>query len=292
MKELVEGLSVVMIAKNASRYLQESLSSISGVANEIVFIDTGSTDSSVEIAKNHACRIFVFNWCDDFSTAKNFGIEQARYRWIMIIDSDEVLYGNDAKTILDEALLHDSAPAYIVYQDSLFDSGEVKPNMAIRLFQNDPCIRFTNPVHECISEKLFSHWPDFFPSILDIHLKHYGYLSMNIHGKHERNLALLQRWVNDEPDNIVGNYKLGSALFAVGRKEESLFYLEKAFELFPVNMDRYTFPFLHVFAINYHNALVSSGKTEKAKLFEQMIAGVWEKVPPPMKFGPIQLRET
>ena len=288
MKELVEGLSVVMIAKNASRYLQESLSSISGVANEIVFIDTGSTDSSVEIAKNHACRIFVFNWCDDFSTAKNFGIEQARYRWIMIIDSDEVLYGNDAKTILDEALLHDSAPAYIVYQDSLFDSGEVKPNMAIRLFQNDPCIRFTNPVHECISEKLFSHWHDYYPSILDVHLKHYGYLSMNIHGKHERNLALLQRWVDAEPDNIIGNYKLGSTLFAVGRKEESLIYLEKAFEHFPVSMNRYTFPFLHVFAINYHNALVSSGKTEKAKLFEQMIADVWIKVPPPIKFGPTQ----
>ncbi len=189
MKELVEGLSVVMIAKNASRYLNESLSSLSAVADEIVFIDTGSTDSSIEIAKNHACRIFAFNWCDDFSKAKNFGIEQARYRWIMNIDSDEVLDFNDAKAILGDALMNDSAPAYIIYQDNLFDSGEVIQNMAIRLFQNDPRIRFTNPVHECISEKLFSHWPGFFPSILDVHLKHYGFLSINIHGKHERNLA-------------------------------------------------------------------------------------------------------
>jgi glycosyltransferase involved in cell wall biosynthesis len=286
MKELVEGLSVVMIAKNASRYLQESLCSLSGVADEIVFIDTGSTDSSVEIAEKHSCRIFAFNWCDDFSMAKNFGIAQARYRWIMNIDADEVLDGNDAKAILGEALLDNSVPAYIIYQDNLFDSGEMKPNMAIRLFQNDPRIRFTNPVHECISEMLFSRWPDFFPSILDVHLKHYGYLSMNIHGKHERNLALLQRWVTAEPDNIIGNYKLGSTLFAVGRKEESLIYLEKAFEHFPVRMDRNTFPFLHVFAVNYHNALVSAGKSEKAKLFEQMIACTWEKVPPLIKFGP------
>jgi glycosyltransferase involved in cell wall biosynthesis len=277
MKELAEGLSVVMIAKNAGRYLHESLSSLSGVADEIVFIDTGSTDSSIEIAKNHACRIFAFNWCDDFSRAKNFGIERARYRWIMNIDSDEVLDCNDAKTILGEALLNDSAPAYIIYQDNLFDSGEVIQNMAIRLFQNDPRIRFTNPVHECISEKLFSHWPDFFPSILDIHLKHYGYLSMNIHGKHERNLVLLQRWVDAEPDNMIGNYKLGSAFFAVGREEESLIYLEKAFKHFRVSMDKCTIPILHVFAINYYNSLVSSGKTEKAKFFEQMIAGVWGK---------------
>ncbi len=277
MKELAEGLSVVMIAKNAGRYLQESLSSLSGVVDEIVFIDTGSTDSSIEIAKNHACRIFAFNWCDDFSKAKNFGIEQARYRWIMNIDSDEVLGNKDAKTILGEALLNDSAPAYIIYQDNLFDSGEVIPNMAIRLFQNDPRIRFTNPVHECISEKLFLHWPDFFPSILDVHLKHYGYLTMNIHGKHERNLVLLQRWVDAEPDNMIGNYKLGSALFAVGRNEESLIYLEKVFKHFRVSMDKCTIPFLHVFAINYYNSLVSTGKTEKANLFKQMIDGVWRK---------------
>ena len=266
-----------MIAKNAGRYLHETLSSLSGVADEIVFIDTGSTDSSIEIAKNHACRIFAFNWCDDFSRAKNFGIEQARYRWIMIIDSDEVLEGNDAKAILGEVLLNSSAPAYIIYQDNLFDSGEVIPNMAIRLFQNNPRIRFTNPVHECISEKLFSHWPDFFPPILDVHLKHYGYLSMNIRGKHERNLVLLQRWVDAEPGNMIVNYKLGSALFAVGRKEESLIYLEKAFKHFRVSLDRYTIPFLHVFAINYYNSLVSTGKTENANFFEQMIAGVWGK---------------
>jgi glycosyltransferase involved in cell wall biosynthesis len=279
MKDLAKGLSVVMIAKNASRYLEESLCSLSGVADEIVFIDTGSTDASVEIAGKHACRIFDFNWCDDFSMAKNFGIEQARYRWIMNIDADEVLDGNEAKTILGEALLDYSVPAYLIYQDNLLDSGDVQPNVAIRLFQNDPRISFANPIHECISEKLFSHWPDFFPSILDVHLKHYGYLSININGKHERNFALLQKWVSAEPDNLVANYKLGSSLFAVGRKEECLIYLEKAFKHFPVRMDMNTFPFLHVFALNYHNALISTGKSEKAKIFEQMIASAWSKVP-------------
>jgi glycosyltransferase involved in cell wall biosynthesis len=276
MEELIEGLSVVMIAKNASRYLQESLCSLSGIADEIVFIDTGSTDSSVEIAKNHGCRIFSFNWCNDFSMAKNFAIEQARYRWIMNIDSDEVLCGNEAKAILGEALRNHSTPAYIIYQDNLYDSGKVNPAMLLRLFQNDPRIRFTNPVHECISEKLFLHWPGFCPSILDVHLKHYGYLSINVNGKHKRNIDLLKGWVVAEPDNIFGNYKLGSTLFCAGRKEESLIYLEKAFELFAVCSDRYTFPFLPAFAANYHNALVSLGFTEKAGKFEQ-IACVWLK---------------
>jgi glycosyltransferase involved in cell wall biosynthesis len=276
MNELVEGLSVVMIAKNASRYLDESLCSLSGFADEIVFIDTGSTDSSVEIAKKYACRIFAFNWCDDFSMAKNFGIEQARYRWIMNIDADEVLDGNGAKAILGEALLNSSVPAYIIYQDNLCDSGEVRPNMLLRLFQNDPRIRYTNPVHECISEMLLLYWPGFSPPILNVHLKHYGYLSINVRGKHRRNIALLQKWVEAEPDNIFGNYKLGSTFFDIGRKEKSLLYLEKAFELFVACKDRYTFPFLPVFAVNYHKALVSAGLTEKAEKFEQ-IACVWVK---------------
>jgi glycosyltransferase involved in cell wall biosynthesis len=276
MKGFAEGLSVVMIAKNASRYLEESLCSLSGVADEIVFIDTGSADASVEIAEKHACRIFDFNWCDDFSKAKNFGIEQARYRWIMNIDADEVLDGNDAKTILGAALLNDSTPAFIIYQDNLLDSGEVKPNMLLRLFQNDPRIRYTNPVHECISEKLFLHWPGFSPPILDVHLKHYGYLQINVRGKHRRNIALLQKWVDAEPDNIFGNYKLGSTFFDLGRKEKSLLYLEKAYELFAVSKERYTFSFLPLFAVNYHKALVSAGLKEKAEQFEQ-IASIWLK---------------
>jgi len=270
MEKIAEGLSVVMIAKNASKYLHESLNSLSGIADEIVFIDTGSTDSSIEIANKYACRIFTFNWCNDFSKAKNFGIEQARYRWILNIDSDEILDSNDAKDILGEALQNESAPAHIIYQDNLFDSGEVIPHMVLRLFQNDPRIRFTNPIHECISEMLFLHWPDYFPSILDIHLKHCGYLAANIHGKHKRNMASLQRWVNAEPDNIIANYKMGCILLTIGREKESIQYLEKAFELFPINSG-YTFPILPVFAINYYTSLVSLGKTEKASIFIDII---------------------
>ncbi len=263
MQKRDKGLSVVMIAKNASRYLHESLCSLSGVADEIVFVDTGSTDSTIEIAKNHACRIFSFNWCDDFSKAKNFGIEQARYRWILNIDSDEVLDGSNAKAILGEALLNGSVPAYIIYQDNLCDSGEIIPHMMLRLFRNDSRIRFTNPVHECISEKLFFHWPRFFPPILDVHLKHYGYLSIHIQGKRDRNIDLLQRWNNAEPGNIIGNYKFGCSLIAAGRKEEALIYFEKAFKYFIVPLDMHILLFLPVFVLNYHNALISAAPYEQ-----------------------------
>jgi hypothetical protein len=75
-----------------------------------------------------------------------------------------------------------------------------------------------------------------------------------------------------EPDNIIGNYKVGCSLVAAGRKEESLMYLEKAFRCFTANLDRHTLLFLPVFALNYHHALVSAGNTAKNRLFEQVVA--------------------
>lgn len=271
MKALSAGLSVVMIAKNAGRHIGQSLGSLAGVADEIVLVDTGSTDSTIEIAQKHGCRIYRMEWQGDFSRARNFGIERARYRWIMSVDSDEVLERDEAKSILASTLPDASVPAFIVYQDNLTDSGEIQRHMALRLFQNDPRLRFSNPVHECISEKLFLHWPGFFPPILDLHLKHYGYLSLHLEGKLARNRALLQNWLACEPDNVTANYKLGSTLFALGEREESLEYLKKAYGHFYAHVDSYNLRFLPVFAVNYHSSLISAGKTEKAKLFEQMV---------------------
>jgi len=271
MQELIQGLSIVMIARDASRYLEESLRSLAAVAAEIVFVDTGSTDATMEIASRHGCRIYRFEWQDDFSRAKNFGIEQARYRWIMSVDSDEVLDREEGKVIIQKALAGGSAPAFLVYQDNLTDTGEVQQQMALRLFRNDPRIRFSNPVHECISESLFFHWQDFFPPILDIHLKHYGYLSGNRKGKLQRNIALLQSWLDVDPDNIIANYKLGNTYFAMGREEAALNYLERAFRDFDAGSDTRTLQLLPVFAVNYHRALISAGKVEKAKAFERMM---------------------
>ena len=76
MSEYPWGLSAVMIAKNAERYLSLALRSLWRVADEIVIVDTGSTDSTLEIAESHKCRIFSFAWCDDFSKAKNHAVEE------------------------------------------------------------------------------------------------------------------------------------------------------------------------------------------------------------------------
>jgi tetratricopeptide (TPR) repeat protein len=259
MSEPVHGLSVVMIAKNSEQYLPVVLRSLKDVANEIVMVDTGSTDSTKDIARSYGCRVFEFLWSNDFAAAKNFGIDQASFSWILNVDTDEVLYDKKSKSILEIALSDDSTPAYVIWLDNLFDSGSIVPAKGLRLFRNDKRIRFTNPVHESIGESLYASWSTFIPPVLDLHLRHYGYLSRNAQGKHARNIAMLQRWSASEPNNIFANYKLGTTLCGIGRNEEALPYFSKTFELFVESSDRESYPYLAIFIEEYCDLLVAMG---------------------------------
>ena len=274
MIEPAHGLSVVMIAKNSEQYLPVVLRSLQDVADEIVLVDTGSADSTLDIARTYGCRIFEFTWSDDFAVAKNFGLEQARYSWILNVDTDEVLYDKKAKKLLASALLDASAYAYIIWLDNLFDSGQSESVKGLRLFRNDSRIRFTNPVHESIGESLYANWPTFVPPLLDIHLRHYGYLPRNAQGKHDRNIEMMKRWTAAEPDNIFANYKLGTTLCEAGRKDESLLPLKKTFELFLESNDRGSYPFLAAFLDEYCDLLVVMGNEDMAFQVRQ-IAKVW-----------------
>jgi len=278
MREPAHGLSVVMIAKNSEQYLSIVLRALKEIADEIVLVDTGSTDTTLDIARDHDCGIFKFPWANDFAAAKNFGIEQARFSWILNVDTDEVLYDRKAKAILESALRDESVPAYIIFLDNLFDSGRVESVKGLRLFRNDCRIRFTNPVHESIGESLYANWPAFAPPLLDIHLRHYGYLLRNAQGKHERNIVMMQSWIASEPDNIFANYKLGTTLSEAGRNEEAVAYLEKTFELFTECRDRGSYPFLTAFIGEYCSLLVTMGHEEMAVQVKQLTMN-WRLTP-------------
>jgi glycosyltransferase involved in cell wall biosynthesis len=269
----VQGLSVVMIMKNAGRYLSLVLRSLTKVADEVIVVDTGSSDSSREIARRYGCRIFDFAWCDDFSKAKNHGIEQARFSWILSVDADEVLYDPRACGILEAALSDPDVPAYVIWVDNLYDTGRVDQVRMLRLFRNTPRLRFSNPVHESIGEALYAGWPGFVPPVLDIHLRHYGYLSANAQGKHERNIVLLQKWADAAPDNIYANYKLGGTLVEAGRGQEALPYLERTFGLFAGCAERSSYPFLGTFITFYRDLLVAEGLTDEAERCNRAVAG-------------------
>ena len=82
-------ISLCMIVKDAEQYLKKSIDSVKDLVSEIIVVDTGSSDGSVEIAEKSGAKIYKFKWNDDFSAARNFSISKAKGEWILILDSDE-----------------------------------------------------------------------------------------------------------------------------------------------------------------------------------------------------------
>jgi len=92
-------LSVCIIAKNEEKHIEECLKRLSSYGFEIVLTDTGSTDRTLTIAKKYTDRIYHFEWCDDFSAARNFCARHATNRHILALDCDEYLESCDTDSL-------------------------------------------------------------------------------------------------------------------------------------------------------------------------------------------------
>jgi len=84
-----------MIVKNESSTLETCLNSAKKHLDEIIIVDTGSTDNTIEIAKKFTDYVYDFKWCNDFSAARNFSLKKAKGDWIIILDADEIINDND-----------------------------------------------------------------------------------------------------------------------------------------------------------------------------------------------------
>ncbi len=194
-------VSVCMITKNEERYLARALESTAGLADELIVVDTGSTDATVEIAKDHGARVYHFDWIDDFAAARNESLRHARGEWILVLDGDEYLAPGHAERLrrmLEEA--PGSVVAYRVYQTNLTDetSGRIlDKSTTIRVFRNRAHHRYQFPIHEQIVDSLKDGTIE--PS--DIDLMHYGFIQSVAAGKKkgDRNRSLLLKLLDSLP---------------------------------------------------------------------------------------------
>jgi glycosyltransferase involved in cell wall biosynthesis len=105
-----------MIVKNEEKNLRNCLSKASMIVDEIVVIDTGSTDDTKVIAKEFTDNIYDFQWRNDFSEARNFSISKSRNDWILILDADEFIESFDKQNILE----------FITAEDNVKNVGRIK----------------------------------------------------------------------------------------------------------------------------------------------------------------------
>lgn len=227
-------LSVCMIVRNESHHLPKALASVKGIAAEMVVVDTGSTDDTVSIATAMGAKVLHFDWIDDFAAARNTAIEAATQPWILSLDADQQL-ASDSVGALTTALQRTDCMAQVVtidlYGPPTMGQSEVELAFkSLRLFRNHPQIRFSGRVHEDVSKSLLdlsqSHWPD-----SGVVLADHGYVQAEERDrKRQRNLLLLRRVHQEQPNEIFPAYKLATTLLHE-HPEEGQQVLQKVVEL-------------------------------------------------------------
>ena len=146
-------VSLCMIVKNEERTLRRCLDSVRGLMDEIIIADTGSTDRTVEIARDCGAAVCTFPWCDDFAAARNFAFSKATMQYCMWLDADDVLEPADREAFrkLKETLDPDTDVVMLRYHTGFDESG--KPTFSYwreRLLRRAAGFRWQGAVHEAI----------------------------------------------------------------------------------------------------------------------------------------------
>ena len=149
-------ISLCMIVKDEEAVLERCLDCFGELADEIVIVDTGSSDRTREIAGKYTSRVYGFPWCGDFSAARNYGFERATKEYCMWVDADDVMRQEDRRRFLEmkKTLPADTDVVLLPYETG-FDS-EGRPVFSYyreRIVRNSPEFRFMGRVHETIPLK-------------------------------------------------------------------------------------------------------------------------------------------
>ncbi len=189
-------ISLCMIVKNEEERIAKVLYSVRGLVDEIIIVDTGSTDNSKDIATVFGAKIFDFSWNNNFADARNKSLNKAKGRWVFILDADEQISLSDhrkIKEMVKQGTDQNVAYSFITrnYVDEVGVEGwqankghypEEKgkgwyPSVKVRLFPNKPSIRFENRLHEKVEKSLEKEGVKMVLGAVPVH--HFGELDEN-----------------------------------------------------------------------------------------------------------------
>lgn len=226
-------LSLCVIAKNEQAVLGRLLASAAPFVDEIVLCDTGSTDSTIEIARRFGAKIVTAPFEDDFSAPRNVSLAAANSDWILVLDADEWL-DDGAGRAIRAAIENRRIAGYYLRFENRLGKGRVHRCGLMRLFRNDASVRFEFAIHEQVLPRLMAYARRRGMKLAPLDAAvviHDGYLDerMRDRGKNERNLRLFERQVRDHPEHAYSWYKFGDFLRRFPeRREEAVAALERA----------------------------------------------------------------
>ena len=210
-------LALCMIVRDEAERLPKCLDSVAGLFDEIVIVDTGSSDGTVAIAESYGARVDYFEWCDDFSAARNQALQMVTADWIIWLDADDLLpleYHDEIRTLI-------RGPRDTAYFFELDDRGyENVSCLQMRLFPNVPGVAFEMPIHEQVTPSLAAAGVAMEPT--RVRVIHTGYTTPEVvREKKTRYLEIMERWLEAHPHDYIVRSHVALTYHTTGRLEEA-----------------------------------------------------------------------
>jgi tetratricopeptide (TPR) repeat protein len=217
-------LSACLIVKNEEKHLDRCLASVKPLVDEIIVVDTGSTDQTVKIAEKYGATVGHFEWCDDFAAARNESLRLATGNWILWIDADEELDPISFDQ-MREALIRPQFAGYYIQIINLMDANVDASryvHTAVRLFRNIPSVRFTGRIHE----QIINGFRDLglVPATLTkAAILHHGYQAADMTAKNkiERTISMLEKEVLETEEEPFHWFNLANAYSVAMRPQDA-----------------------------------------------------------------------
>ncbi len=254
-------ISLCMIVKNEEKNIEKCLLSVKDLVDEIIIVDTGSTDNTPQIAKRLGAKVFFSEWKNDFSFARNESIKYATSPWIFWLDADDYIDEEDKKDFIKfkKILKKTEYMAFrmptLSVRQGMFEKKDV--NYLTRIFRNLPEIKFEGKIHEQVLFSITRLKGKV--GTVNIPIYHTGYEDPElVRKKKERNKKILEKALKEEPENPIFLTYLGRTymeewLEGRGDIKSAEILLKKAIALFPKSEINYlSYAYLNLSLIYYH----------------------------------------
>lgn len=242
---MLKSLSVCMIVKNEEKNIKHCLESIESVADEIVIVDTGSDDKTLEICRQYNTKIIKHKWNNDFSEARNISLDYATKDYILFLDADEELLKEDLEKLKSLLSRKKLSEGYFLKLINIINENEVGEYAVFRLFKNKKNYRFRGRVHEQIANCIQKYNKEKCIENVDIKICHYGYdpSKVNIEDKYKRNIGILNTYAEEEKDAYY-YYVLGNEYARITDFEKAIESYEKSMNVMDMKYNYVFYPYL------------------------------------------------
>ena len=256
-------ISVCIIGKNEEKNIEKCLEPLTHYPFEIIYVDTGSTDATRELAAKYTDKIYDFEWIGDFSAARNFSLSKASHNYVLVVDCDEYLTDLDLEGLTAAIEAHPRGSVGQILRKSFSDSALTKEyslERVDRLFHKRN-FHYIYLIHEQVAD-IRTDATDYERYDIPAEFDHVGYVGTSDEKrlKAERNNALLFKEIEQNPEEPYFYFQVAQSYNLIEDYENAYIYYKKAFEL-PLNLDNL---WVHEMSNNFINVMVQTGRAAEA----------------------------